>query len=389
MSAYDDHRILEKEFIERLGYFNRQKLPDDLVRKIAEFCDAHHDDSMTAYYAISLINKFYRNRTKGGWLALFASLDSYLQRKKFLIEIFFGYRLGDVTLMFVNGFSATSIWQAIDDFEDGYDKANLINRFARLFTEDIVQLAYQRAWSMSAIYKVRALAGIYSRVDALSKDVIFKFLCEEFVKGNSEAAYQLKRIFPYLDANRRTELVNIYLGQPNLPEYLVAYFIIRNVTYLNGESAQKCVDRTRKFQSEYFVNRCLLKLGNHLPEGELEMLYRRFIESFVSQEPSSQRIHNLYHFSAALNNLDRDSVIDMALEKIASFDDSQNRYYDQDKYKELCFIVPLLNGKHRGKAFLIAESVRGGYKKNIISKLRRHFSSGANYCLYRYPAICY
>lgn len=390
MERYDDYKILERELTQELSYSNRLEIPGELVCKIARFCDAHPDDSMTAYNVSSLIDKFYRRRTKDRWLNLFASLDSYLQRKKFLIDIFFGYRFSNETSSLVKSFSATSIWQAIDDFaDDDYKKANLIKRFSYLFTEDIVRLAYQRAWSMPDKYRVRALAGIYPKMDAVSKKEVFSYLCREFVEVSSEAAYQLKLLFPFLDTKLQSELISIYLNRPDLPEHYVAYFIIRNVSYLKGENAQKCINKAREFRSEYFRNRCLLKLCNYLPAGEIDMLYQHFIESFVTRKSSAELIHNLYHFSAVLKNLDKDSVIDMALEKIANFDDSQNRCYDQDKYKELSFITPVLNEKHMHKAFAIAESVRGGYKKNIIARLKRHFSNSANYCSFRYSAICY
>lgn len=390
MDTYDHQKILEKEFTQRLGYFNRLELPDELVSEIARFCDAHPDDTMTTYYACSLIDKFFRKRTKERWLKLFASLDSFLHRKKFLIDIFFGYRFHDETSIFVKRYSITSIWRAIDDFaDDDYEKANLIQRFSYLFTEDIILLAHQRAWSMADKYRVRALAGIYPKMDAASKKEIFAYLCREFIKASSEAAYQLKLLFPFLDTKLQSELISIYLSQPDLPEHYVAYFIIRNAAFLKEENAQKCINKAREFRSEYFRNRCLLKLSNYLPAGEIEVLHQHFIESFAVRKPSTALIHNLYHFSAALKNLDKDSVIDMALDKIAQFDDSQNECYEQNKYKELSFITPLLNEKHLHKAFAIAESVRGGYKKNITSRLRRHFSNSANYCSFRYSAICY
>jgi hypothetical protein len=65
-------------------------------------------------------------------------------------------------------------------------------------------------------------------------------------------------------------------------------------------------------------------------------------------------------------------VIDLALEKIGTFDDSKNEIYEQNKYYELSFIVPHLKEEHMSKAFAIAESIRGGYKRNILSKLKRH-----------------
>jgi len=76
-----------------------------------------------------------------------------------------------------------------------------------------------------------------------------------------------------------------------------------------------------------------------------------------------------------LRNSDIDSVIGMALEKIGTFDDAKNEIYEQNKYYELSFIAPHLKEEHMSKALAIAESIRGDYKRNIISKLRRHFSN--------------
>lgn len=376
LGCYNDYKILEREFAQQLGYSNRQEIPDSLVSKIARFCDAHPEDMMTPYYAFSLIKKFYRKRTKERWGRLFLSMDTHLQRKKLLLDIFFGYQTsGDEQSILSEICSASSIWRAIEDDKDGYGKANLITRFSSLFTEDIVILAYQRALAMPVTYRVRALAGICPRVDAIFKENIYSFLCGELIKGTSEAAIQLTRLFSNFDEKSQSELISIYLTQDKLPEQYVANFLIQDVACLRGEDAQRFVARVRGFRSTYLKNRCLLKLRDYLPVGEIDAMCQRFIESFPTRAPSSELIHNLYHFSAVLKNSDIDSVIDLALEKIGTFDDSKNEIYEHNKYYELTFITPHLKEEHMSKAIAIAESIRGGYKRNIISKLKRHFSN--------------
>ena len=381
LGCYNDYKILEREFAQQLGYSNRQEIPDNLVSKIARFCDAHPEDVMTPYYAFSLIKKFYRKRTKERWGRLFLSMDTHLQRKKLLLDIFFGYQTsGDEQSILSDICSASSIWRAIEDDADGYGKANMITRFSSLFTEDIVKLAYQRALAMPAKYRVRALAGICPRVDAISKEKIYSFLCGELIKGTSEAASQLTLLFSNFDERSQSELISIYLTHDKLPEQYVANFLIQNVACLRSDDAERFVARIRGFRSTYLKNRCLLKLRDFLPVGEIDAMCRLFIEFFPTQAPSSELIHNLYQFSAVLRNSDIDSVIGMALEKIGTFDDAKNEIYEQNKYYELSFIAPHLKEEHMSKALAIAESIRGDYKRNIISKLRLRISLNVTGC---------
>lgn len=60
---------------------------------------------------------------------------------------------------------------------------------------------------------------------------------------------------------------------------------------------------------------------------------------FTSLPPCPQRLHNLYNFSAVVEALDTDRVLELALEKIDSFDDSQCNIYHQTKYGQLLCIV--------------------------------------------------
>lgn len=387
MRCYSDYTDLKREFSQELGCCNRREIPDYLVGKIAQFCDAHADDMMAAYYATSLLHQFFRKRSGERWRKLFLAMDGHLKRKRLLIDIFFGYRFADETSACVGGFDASALWGAIDDLEDGYRKANLFKRYASLFTEDIALLAYQRAQAMPAPFRIRALSGIYPRMDELARKEIFSYLCGQFAEGSTEAGFQLKSLFPHLDAQSQDGLVDLYLSLPSSWESFVAYFVIRNAICFDIKNAQRMVARVGEFQSKYLKNRCLLKLNAYLPPGEIRALYDRFMVSFVTAPPSVERLHNFYQFSAVVKDLDKDSVIDMALEKIASFDDSKNEIYVQHKYNELSFIAPHLTEKHKAKAFAIAETVRGGYKKNLISRLRRHFSKSSNYCLIRYSPI--
>lgn len=375
LSSYNDHKALEREFAQQLGYFNRQEIPDDLVNKIAEFCDSHPDDVMTSFYACSLINKFFRRRTKRRWAKLFAAMDSHLKNKRFLIDVFVGYRIDAEKLGWIGMVSVDSIWRAINAFEDGYGKANLIGRFSYLFVDEILQQAYERAQAMPDTFKTRALAGIYPRMTAAAKNDIFSYLLKEFIGGSYEATFQLRRLFSCLETKSRDEVVSAYLSRPDLSERDLSLFIIHNVDHLSAEDAQRFVPKARQLQSDYLRNRCLLKLNRYVPEGELDVLYQGFIENFSTQPPNSELIHNLYHFSVVRKDLDKDKVVNMALSKIENLDDSRNAIYEQRKYAELSFLVPQLTEQHMSKAYAIAASVRGGYRKNLESRLKRHFGN--------------
>ena len=389
MDSYSDYVGLKKEFAQFLGYSGKFEIPDALVRKIAKFIDAHPTDTMASYYARSLLDKFYRRRTKNRSVNLFNSLNSYVRKKNSLIDLFFQDQGNGKSPACVEDYDIDAIWAAIDDLVDGYAKANYIGTYSYLFTDEIVRVAYQAILAMPDIYKTRALAGIFSKMDKLHKAEIFSYICQQFLSGSAEAAYRLKLMFPYLDGESRTEVISLHLGIPDLPEEFIAYLVIRNAQYLQPDDANRIVMRARNFQSDYLRNRCLLKLIKYLPDGEVEVLFKRFMDDFNTQESNSALIHNLYHFGAALTTLEKSRVIGMALEKIAHLDDSQNELFNQQKYVEMLFIMPLLSQANRTKALAIAETVRGGYKRTLIARLQAHFSQNKEYCELRYPPICY
>ncbi|NHZ79413.1 hypothetical protein F2P44_09000 [Massilia sp. CCM 8695] len=389
MDPYNTYRSLDQEFAQSLGYSGKREIPDALVLKVAEFIDAHPADMMTAYYAKSLLDKFYRKRTKRRSGNLFNALDSYLRNKRFLIPLFLEYRNNEKNPFSAENHDIAAIWLAIHDLPDGYDKANCIGKFSRLFTGEMARLSYQSILAMPDIYKTRALGGIYPRMDKLHKAEIFPYICQQFRSGSPEAAYQLKRMFPHLDEESRTEVISLHLDLPDLPERLIAFLVIRNVQYLQPSDANRIAARVRMFPTDYFRNRCLLKLTAHLPAGEIEALFKRFMEDFNTLEPSSELIHNLYHFGAVLKTLEKSDVISMALEKIACLDDSESELYNQQKYSEMSFIVPLLAEADKARAIGIAETVKGGYKRNLIARLQAHFSRSKGFCGFRGALICY
>jgi hypothetical protein len=282
-----------------------------------------------------------------------------------------------------------STWESISDFGDGNEKANFIKNYAHTFSQDCVWRAYQCALQMPVTYRIRALAGIYSRMDEPSKESIFSYLCDQLVQGAAEAAYQLKLLFPGLDARRRADLVALHLSMANLHESYLAFFVIRNAAYMDDRSAKNMAEKVRGFQSDYFMNRCMLKLAQHLPSGEIDRLYERFMDTLQTSPPTFELIHNLFHFSAVRRALNKGAVIDLALEKIALLDDTDNALYQQEKCHLMFFLVHHLEEKDREKAFAIAATVRGGYRRQMIGKLNRHFSKRANYCALRGAPICY
>jgi hypothetical protein len=383
MDTFDHHKSLQREFAQQLGYCNKGEIPASLVRQIAEFCDAHPNDTMTTYYASSLINKFYRRRTTERWARLINAMEAHLKNKRFLIDIFLGYSLREPQLARCGVFSAALIWRAIDDFAAGYHKANLIGSYADIFTGDIVRSAYESALAMTGVFKTRALGGICAALDPESKAAVVAFLQREFQANPSEAAYQLSRVFRDLDKQARSEVVSTYLGRADYPEYVIAYFVNHNAAFLDDEDAKRLAARIRQFNSDYYRNRCLLKLSKHLSDAEIDRLYRSFMKSFTTKEPSPELLHNLYQFSAVRGDIDKDKIVDMALDKIRNFDDSKQALYEQRKYAELSFLTPHLGAQHKERAFSIAESIRGGYRRNLLSRLRHHYSGRENFCTLR------
>jgi hypothetical protein len=286
-------------------------------------------------------------------------------------------------------FDSATIWSAISDLGNGYDKANCIVDYEQLFDDEVARQAYHSILEIPDTYKTRALAGIYSRMDVLRKGEITAYMLQRFAAGASEAAYSLKLMFPYMDEASRAQVVAVHLELSDVSEACIAYLIIRNAAYFAYDDAIRLAARARKFESGYYRNRCLLKLTAYLHEGEVEELYAQFIKDFNALPASSALIHNLYHFSSVLKTLDASAVVSLALEKIDCLDATSDDYFNQTKYGELMFVMPLLNETHRERAFRIAETVRGGYKKRLNSKLKAHFAGSRNYCEVRYSPIFY
>lgn len=376
MKPYDDYKTLDKQFSRRLGNNNRGEIPEDLVEKLAQYCDANPEDMMTDFYVRSLINKYFRKRTKERWGRLFATMNSNLHRKKFLASVFLDHMAGEEAFAY---FDNTSIWHAIDDHDDGYVKANLIKMFAPHLNADMLRMAYLKANSMQPAYKIRALAGLYPMLDQRGQQVVYSYLQDESVSGSFEAQRHVTNLFPKLSLGNQSALIDSYLEQ-NAAEQDVAYFVISNHAELEDVIARRFIERIRCFQSEYLRNRCLLTLNKYLSLSEIDALYEQFLETFLRLSPNPELIHNLYHFSAVMRRQDKDSMIDMALNKIEQIDDSSRELYGQWKYHELLFITPHLSQKHMRKAYSIAETVRGGYRRSIVSKLKRHFLHSNNAC---------
>lgn len=390
MDQYSTYDALKKELVESVGYAGKQEIPGALVRKIAGFLDEYPNDSMTTYYANSLLDQFYRKRTKERSTRLFDSLSSFLKNKSPLIDLFLRrpfwqqYPIGPE-----QHFDAATIWSAISDLDDGYDKANCIVDYACLFNDEVARLAYHTILEIPDPYKTRALAGIYSRMDALCKAEILAYLLQRFASGAPEAAYRLKFMFPFMDGASRTQVVAAHLELPDVPEAFIAYLIIRNAAYFAHDDAVRLAARARKFESDYYRNRCLLKLAAYLHKGEVEKLYGQFMKDFNALPACSALIHNLYHFGSVMKTLDTSHVVNLALDKIGCLDDSQDDYFEQAKYGEMMFLVPLLTDVHKERAFCIAETIRGGYKRTLKAKLKAHFANSKNYCEIRYSPIFY
>jgi len=389
MYPYCAYENLRKEFVQTVGYAGKLEIPDALVRKLAEFIDAHPNDMMTAYYARSLLDMFYRKKTEERSIRLFNRLNSFLVQKSALLELFL-HGLGDgQNLSWFENYDIATIWQAISSLNDGYSKANYIGRFSHRFTDEIAGAAYDSMLAMPDTFKIRGLAGIYPRMDAVHKAEILSYLLQQFVSGAAEAAYQLKLKFPHMDKNSRAKVIDAHLEIPGLSERFIAYLAIRNTAYLQPDDANRIVARAKTFESDYLRNRCLLKLAAYLHEEEIENLYDRFMEDFHSQAASTASIHNLYQFGAVVKKLEKSRVVSLALQKIAALDDSQNEVFNQEKYGQMLFIMPLLTEVHREHAFDIAETVRGGYKKTLKGRLRAHFASSKNFCTFLYSPICF
>lgn len=390
MDQYSKHEALKKELVETVGYAGKLEISAPLVRKIAEFLDEYPNDWMTTYYANSLLDQFYRKRTKERSIRLFDLLSSFLKNKSPLIDLFLRrpawrqYPIGPE-----QHFDSATIWSAISDLGNGYDKANCIVDYEQLFNEEVARQAYHSILEIPDTYKTRALAGIYSRMDALRKGEITAYMLQRFAAGASEAAYSLKLMFPYMDEASRTQVVAAHLELPDVPEAFIAYLIIRNAAHFSHDDAVRLAARARKFESDYYRNRCLLKLAAVLHEGEVDKMFEQFMKDFNALPACSALIHNLYHFGSVMKTLDTNHVVSLALEKIDCLDDSQGDYFEQAKYGEMMFLMPLLADVHSERAFCIAETIRGGYKRTLKAKLKAHFANSKNYCEIRYSPIFY
>jgi len=226
MDADYTYDALKRELVESVGYAGRLEIPVTLVRKIAAFIDEYPDDSMTTYYTQSLLDQFYRKRTKERSIRLFELLSSLLKNKSSLIDLFLrpeGWQRHPVAH---EHFDAATIWSAIRDLDDGNGKANYIGDYAHLFTDEVASQAYQAILEMSEPFKTRALGGIYPRMDTPRKAEIVTYLLQQFASGLSEAAYRLKFIFPFMDRASRTRVVAAHLDLPDVREGLIAYLVI-------------------------------------------------------------------------------------------------------------------------------------------------------------------
>lgn len=388
MDQDTSYNALKRELVESVGYAGRREIPIALVRKLAEFLDEHADDSMTTFYASSLLDQFYRKRTKERSIRLFDSLNAFLKNKSSLIDLFLR-RLHGQHLIHPEQLDAATIWSAIRDLDDGYDKANCIGVYAHLFNDDVASLAYQAILEMPDRCKIRALGGIYSRLDAHHKAETLSFMLQQFAAGDSESAYRLKFMFPYMDRASRSQVVAAHLELPDVPNSFIAYFVIRNAAYFDSDDAVRLAARVRMFDSDYYRNRCLLKLSSFLHDEEVEKLYEQFMTDFSTQPATSARIHNLYHFGSALKTLDTNRVVRLALEKIACLDDSVGEFYRQAKYGEMMFVIPLLTEAHREQAFGIAATIRGRYRQTVLSTLKAHFTNSRSFCESRGAPVFY
>jgi hypothetical protein len=386
---HSSFEALQREFAELLGYAGKKEIPVALVRKLAQFINDHPVNGMTSFYARLILNSFYRKRTKERSIRLFDLLASLLAKKSALIDLFLEPSRSPQDPVRAECFDAKTIWLAIQDLDDGYGKANCVDRYAHIFTDEIADLAYQSLVTMPDTFKTRALAGIYPEVNEHRKAEILDYVLQQFRSGSSEAAYRLKFMFPFMDRASRKKVVAAHLDLADMPEGLIAYLIIRNAAYFDDDDANKLAARARTFTTGYYRNRCLLKLAAYLPEGEVEELYGQFMTAFSTLPACSALIHSLYHFGAGMKTLDTNRIISQALEKIACLDDSGSEIYAQAKYGEMMFVIPMLTEVHKEQAYSIAETIRGGYKRGILSKLKSHFANSKGYCEIRYAPIFY
>jgi hypothetical protein len=388
MSTYSDYIDLRREFVQQVGYAGRAVFPDDLIHKLAAFLDAHASDSMVSYYAQSLLSQFYRLRTRGRSVRLFDALHATLRDKGVLIDLFLLPWDRHPHPACVEDYDAGAIWLAIEDLPNDYGKANWIGRFAHILPPELLEKAYAAVLAFPEPFQARAFGGLFACLDAERQAAVFSYLCEQFRSWSAEAAYQLKLMFPFMSKEHRAATVALHVGM-EVPESWTAYLVIRNAQYLQRAEGERLVEASRRFTSAYLRNRCLLKLAAWLPAGEIEALFAGFMDDVRRQAPSSEMIHNLVQFGAVTATLGQHEVIQLALDLIARLDDTQRNLYSQQKYGLLLFILPLLGQDDRTAAFDIALTVRGGYRRGLLGKLRKYFDGEYNFCQIRGAAICY
>ncbi len=388
MSTYSDYINLQREFVQQVGYAGRVVVPDDLIDKLAAFLDAHASDSMVSYYARRLLAQFYRLRTRARTVHLFNALNATLCNKGVLIELFLSPWDRHPHPTRVEDYDAGAIWLATSDLPHGYDKANRIGKFAHVLSPELLDRAYSAVLAFPEPFKTRALGGLFPYLDAEHQAAVFSYLCEQFRLWSDEAAYRLKLVFPFMSKVHRAATVALHLGA-DVPESWTAYLAIRNAQYLQRPEGERLVETAHRFTSAYLRNRCLLKLAAWLPAGELDALFARFMDDVRKHAPSSEMIHNLVQFGAVMETLGWREVTQLALDLIARLDDTQSDLFSQQKYGLLLFILPLLGEGDRTAAFDIALTVRGGYRKGLLAKMRKHFDEEQNFCEVRGAAICY
>jgi hypothetical protein len=319
---------------------------------------------------------------------LFNALNATLRNKGVRIELFLSPWDRHPHPARVENYDAGAIWLAIDNLPHGYDKANRIGRFAHVLSPELLDRAYTAVLAFPEPFQTRALGGLFPHLDAEHRAAVFSYLCEQFRLRSHEAAYRLKLVFPFISKEHRAATVALHVGA-DAPESWTAYLVIRNVQYLQRAGAERLVETARRFTSAYLRNRCLLKLAAWLPTGELDALFAQFMDDVRKHAPSSEMIHNLVQFGAVMETLGRREVIQLALDLIARLDDTQSNLYGQQKYGLLLFILPLLGEDDRTAAFAIALTVRGGYRKGLLARMRKHFDEEHNFCEIRGAAICY
>lgn len=386
---YHDLRTLERALYDELGANHAGEIPEHLIRQLAAHCDKYSANSFLGYDVYSIVQRFWRKRSKAQWGRFFRLMDTALDQNFVLLEIYERCAWRDPALLHLDLGSVFSVWDAVRELPDGYDKANKFGNFAPFFAPQCLADVYRMALDMPHPFRLRALANVYRVVAPQTQNEIFGILCRAFAAGEAEAGNQLKALYPFMVPSDRTSLTRVYLAQPSDAEFFLTYFVVRNAQYFSADEAHALADRARDFEWAYFKNRSLLKLARFLQPDELDVLWREFLVSYRAGPVCSRMLHNLYHFSAVRSELDDATVVDMALAAIAQFDDSDRDLWAQSKYAELSFLTPHLTEPFMDRAFAIARTVRGKYSKGLISRLKRHAAQQSNLCKLRGAPYCY